>query len=117
MEGWLSAFAAAGLVRWAPDGEEALRRLDEDPDLLREDEEPDLPAEDEEEDRLREEDDRRREVERWSEGISVRTTSLVSVAICFSRNLAMRSSSRRMARASLAVSSSPTASASVSIAV
>jgi hypothetical protein len=53
---------------------------------------------------------------RSAAGISSRATPLVSVAICVARNFAMRSSSRRMSRASLAVSLSPTVSASVSIA-
>src|SRR5204863_7594843 len=54
---------------------------------------------------------------RSAAGISSVTTAFVSTGICFSRKLAMRSSSRRIARASFAVSLSLTASASVSIAV
>ena len=54
---------------------------------------------------------------RWAAGISVLTTSLVSCTIVLSRNFAIRSSWRRYSRASLAVSLSPTASASVSIAL
>ena len=54
---------------------------------------------------------------RSAAGISVRTTSLVSETIVRSRNFAIRSSWRRYSRASLAVSLSPTASASVSIAL
>src|SRR3954463_4793749 len=50
-------------------------------------------------------------------GIDSRTMALVSVGICFCRNDAMRSSSRRIERASLAVSLSPTCSARVSIAL
>jgi hypothetical protein len=53
---------------------------------------------------------------RSAAGISSRATPLVRVAIWVARNFAMRSSSRRMSRASLAVSLSPTVSASVSIA-
>lgn len=54
---------------------------------------------------------------RCEAGISVFTTSLVSWGMVFSRKLAMRSSSLRNWRASFAVSLSPTASASVSIAL
>ena len=46
-------------------------------------------------------------------GIDSRTTALVSVGICLWRKDAMRSSSRRIERASLAVSLSPTSSARV----
>ncbi len=52
--------------------------------------------------------------ERWSRGISARTTSLTSRVSSASRNFAIRSSSRRIARASCAVSLSPTSLASVS---
>ena len=54
-------------------------------------------------------------VARWSRGISARTSSLTKRVSSASRNLAMRSSSRRTALASCAVSRSPTASASVRI--
>jgi hypothetical protein len=61
----------------------------------------------------------RRDAERPSRrsaaGISSRATAFASCGICFSRNLAIRSSSRRMPRASFAVSPSPTLSASASI--
>jgi hypothetical protein len=61
----------------------------------------------------------RREVERplrrSAAGISSRATAFASCGICFSRNLAIRSSSRLMPRASFAVSLSPTLSASASI--
>ena len=54
---------------------------------------------------------------RSAAGISSLATAFASCGICFSRNFAMRSSSRRMPRASLAVSLSFTASASASIPV
>ena len=54
---------------------------------------------------------------RSAAGISSRATAFVSVGIWPARNFAIRSSSRRISRASLAVSLSPTVSASVSIAV
>ncbi len=54
---------------------------------------------------------------RSAAGISSLATALASCGICFSRNLAIRSSSRRIPRASLAVSLSLTASASASIPV
>ena len=62
--------------------------------------------------------ERRRELPplRSAAGISSRATAFASCSICFARNFAMRSSSRRMPRASLTVSLSPTVSASVSIA-
>ncbi|HKP20128.1 MAG TPA: hypothetical protein VJT68_01325 [Thermoleophilaceae bacterium] len=62
-------------------------------------------------------DDRRRDEPplRSAAGISSRATALASWSICFSRNLAIRSSSRLMLRASLAVSLSPTVSASDSM--
>ena len=50
-------------------------------------------------------------------GISSLTTALVSTGIWVARYFAIRSSSRRIARASFAVSVSPTLSASASIAV
>jgi hypothetical protein len=68
-------------------------------------------------------DDERRELERdrplrrSAAGISSLATALASCVICFSRKLAIRSSSRRMERASLAVSLSLTASASASMPV
>jgi hypothetical protein len=73
-------------------------------------------------DELRElDDERRRELDlplrRSAAGISSLATAFASCGICFSRNLAMRSSSRRMPRASLAVSLSFTASASASMPV
>jgi hypothetical protein len=76
-------------------------------------------------DELREllDDERRRELDRdvplrrSAAGISSLATAFASWAICFSRNFAMRSSSRRMPRASLAVSLSFTASASASMPV
>ena len=55
------------------------------------------------------------DVVRSDAGISSRATAFASVGICPSRNFAIRSSSRRMPRASFAVSLSPTASASASI--
>jgi hypothetical protein len=73
---------------------------------------------------LRELLDERRELERRRElpplrrsaaGISSRATAFASCSICFARNFAIRSSSRRMERASFAVSLSPTVSASDSI--
>ena len=61
----------------------------------------------------------RRELERplrrSAAGTSSRATAFASCGICFSRNLAIRSSSRRMPRASFAVSLSPTLSANASI--
>jgi hypothetical protein len=68
-------------------------------------------------------DDERRELDRdlplrrSAAGISSFATAFASCGICFSRNFAMRSSSRRMPRASLAVSLSFTASASASMPV
>jgi hypothetical protein len=62
--------------------------------------------------------ERRRELEpplRSAAGISSRATAFASCGICFSRNFAIRSSSRLMPRASLAVSLSPTLSASASM--
>jgi hypothetical protein len=56
-------------------------------------------------------------VARSDAGISSWTTALVSVSICPATNLAIRSSSRRMPRASCAVSLSPTAFASTSMAL
>jgi hypothetical protein len=54
---------------------------------------------------------------RSAAGISSLATAFASFGICFSRNFAIRSSSRRMPRASLAVSLSFTASASASMPV
>jgi hypothetical protein len=74
-------------------------------------------------DELREllDDERRDELDlplrRSAAGTSSLATAFASCAICFSRNFAMRSSSRRMPRASLAVSLSFTASASASMPV
>jgi hypothetical protein len=75
-------------------------------------------------DELRERlDEERRELDRdlplrrSAAGISSFATAFASCGICFSRNLAMRSSSRRMPRASFAVSLSFTASASASMPV
>ena len=68
-------------------------------------------------------DERRRELDRdpplrrSAAGISSLATAFASCGICFSRNFAMRSSSRRMPRASLAVSLSFTASARASMPV
>jgi len=62
-------------------------------------------------------EERREPPFRSAAGISSRATAFASCAICFSRNLAIRSSSRRMPRASFAVSLSPTVSASDSIPV
>jgi hypothetical protein len=59
----------------------------------------------------------RRLVARWSRGISARTISLTRRSSSDERNLAMRSSSRRMLRASCAVSRSPTAVANTSMRV
>src|SRR5204862_5219306 len=60
----------------------------------------------------RDDDARLREpVRRSDAGISSCATALVSCGISFSRNFAMRSSSRRMPRAIFAVSLSPTRSA------
>jgi len=75
-------------------------------------------------DELRERlDEERRELardlplRRSAAGISSFATAFASCGICFSRNLAIRSSSRRMPRASFAVSLSFTASASASMPV
>ena len=54
---------------------------------------------------------------RSAAGISAFATARVSAGICRSRKFAMRSSSRRICRAILAVSLSPISSASVSIAL
>jgi hypothetical protein len=61
--------------------------------------------------------DDERPLRRSAAGTSSRATAFASCGICFSRNLAIRSSSRRMPRASLAVSLSPTLSANASIPV
>ena len=55
-------------------------------------------------------EDRRRDEPplRSAAGISSRATAFASCSICFSRNFAIRSSSRLMPRASFAVSLSPT---------
>ena len=91
-----------------------LLRLREDDELLRRDDDADEP--DDELFRRDDEDERRREaVRRSAAGISSCATAFVSCGISFSRNFAMRSSSRRMPRAIFAVSLSPTTSASVSI--
>ena len=68
-------------------------------------------------DERRELDERRDDdpLRRSAAGISSRATAFASCAICFSRNFAIRSSSRRMLRASFAVSLSPTVSASDSM--
>jgi hypothetical protein len=91
-----------------------LLRLRDDDGLLRRDDD-----EDDEDDvlfRRVDEDERRRDdVRRSAAGISSCATAFVSCGISFSRNFAMRSSSRRMPRAIFAVSLSPTVSASVSI--
>ena len=103
-----------------PDPErDALVRDELDLDLVLRDE-PELPFEE-----LRElldellELERRRELEpplcHSAAGMSSRATALASCSICFSRNFAIRSSSRLMPRASFAVSLSPTVLASDSI--
>jgi hypothetical protein len=61
--------------------------------------------------------DRAVPLRRSAAGISSLATAFASCGICFSRNFAIRSSSRRMPRASLAVSLSFTASASASMPV
>jgi hypothetical protein len=61
--------------------------------------------------------DRDEPLRRSAAGISSLATAFASCGICFSRNLAIRSSSRRMPRASLAVSLSLTASARASMPV
>jgi hypothetical protein len=58
--------------------------------------------------------ERRRVLARWSRGISARTISLTRRPSSDWRNLAIRSSSRRMLRASCAVSRSPTSVAKTS---
>src|SRR5215213_6223534 len=100
-----------------PDEREPEDRAPEDREL---DERELDAAEREPFDELRRAAVRRREpplVRRSAAGISSRATLLVSCGIWPSRNFAIRSSSRRMPRASLAVSLSPTVSASVSIAL
>jgi hypothetical protein len=101
---------------------EALRELELREPLLREDEPLDrvreLPPEARELLRERVDVERRRDAERRSDaGISSVTTAFTSCGISFSRNLNMRSSSRRMVFAIFAVSLSPTAVASASIAL
>jgi hypothetical protein len=66
-------------------------------------------------DELRERREAERPLRRSAAGISSRATAFASCGICFSRNLAIRSSSRLMPRASFAVSLSPTLSARASI--
>ena len=61
--------------------------------------------------------EREREVARWSRGMSDRTISLTRRPSSEVRNFAIRSSSRRMLRASWAVSRSPTSAANTSIRV
>ena len=83
--------------------------------------EPDLAREELDErrellDERRLEDRRRDEPPlRSAAGISSRATAFASCSICFSRNFAIRSSSRLIERASFAVSLSPTVSASDSM--
>ena len=114
-------------------GEPDFARVDPDFELDELDERDPLDAD--EPDREREElddpldeprdllDEERRELDRdvplrrSAAGISSLATAFASCEICFSRNFAMRSSSRRMPRASLAVSLSFTASASASMPV
>ena len=95
-----------------------LRELDlrDDDELDLRADEDDLRADDELD--LREDDEARRRppfLRRSAAGISSCATAFVSCGMSFSRNFAMRSSSRRMPRAIFAVSLSPTVSASVSI--
>jgi hypothetical protein len=93
-----------------------LRERDEEPPFEREDDDPD-PLRDELL-RLREDDDRLRPAGlRSAAGISSCATAFVSCGISFSRNFAIRSSSRLIPFAIFAVSLSPTRSASASIAV
>jgi hypothetical protein len=102
------------------DEEPLLRELplrDEDEAPLREDDARDEPLRDDD-DVLRARDDvLRRRVERLPAGLrslagtSSRTTAPASVLSWRSRNFCMRSSSRRIARASFAVSPSPSFSA------
>jgi hypothetical protein len=111
------------------DDDEPLRERDElDDDPLRDEDErepdrdDDPPPRRDDEDDERDDEDRERERDdepfaRSSFGISVFTTSLVSRGICFSTNLYIRSSSRRMDFAIFTVSLSPTPSASAMIAV
>ena len=92
------------------DDDEPPRDRDEEPPLLRDDDERD------------EDDDRERDRDeeaflRSFAGISALTTSLVSRGICFATKSYIRCSSRRIDLASLAVSVSPTCSASAMIAV
>jgi hypothetical protein len=91
--------------------------LDLDPDELDLDrDELDLERDELDElDELRLDERRRVPPLRSAAGISSRATAFASCSICFSRNLAIRSSSRRMLRASFAVSLSPTVSASDSM--
>jgi len=122
--------------RGLPDRDE-LERLDPDlePERLVADLEPELLARDAVlrdplEGRLEPFDERRARVDeerreldrgeplrRSAAGISSLATAFASCGICFSRNLAIRSSSRRMPRATFAVSLSLTASASASMPV
>ena len=104
---------------FVPDEPEPERERDDDePERdddarLRDEDEPERDEELREERRL---DERRREPPlRSAAGISSRATAFASCSICFSRNFAIRSSSRRMPRASFAVSLSPTVSASDSM--
>jgi hypothetical protein len=93
-----------------PERDDDARERDEDDPL------PDPLREELLDDDLRELD-RRRDVPplRSAAGISSRATAFASCSICFSRNFAIRSSSRRIERASFAVSLSPTVSASDSM--
>jgi hypothetical protein len=93
-------------------------------DALRDDDEP-LPEDDDRDEDERDDEpplrlrelERRDDVRRSAAGISSWATAFVSCGISFSRNFAIRSSSRLMPRAIFAVSLSPTRSASASIAV
>jgi hypothetical protein len=121
--------------------EDARLRDEDDPErdadaLLRDEDDPERDADallraeldrDDAEARERDEDDPLRdplrELERRRDdppfrsaaGISSRATAFASCSICFARNFAIRSSSRRMERASFAVTLSPTVSASDSM--
>jgi hypothetical protein len=95
------------------------REVDREPDDREPDDrdEDDRDAPDRDDDAERDRDERRLRVPpfRSAAGISSRATAFVSCGIWLARNFAIRSSSRRMPRASFAVSLSPTVSASVSI--
>jgi hypothetical protein len=109
-------------LRDEPDELRLRLELDPEPEPERDRDEPEFELERELLDRalldrapLDRREVRRPPLARWSRGISAFTTSLTRRFSSASRNLAMRSSSRRIDLASWAVSRSPTSVASASM--